>query len=86
MRILSQNTPINNFSTVRPIFTKSIPIDPAQQLFKYGNIKNVPNFILGEQLGNFHKTTPIITFQPNRPILTNNIPINSAEQAEDYKT
>jgi hypothetical protein len=38
--------------------------------------------ILGEQLGNFHKTTPLNNFSTVRPIFTNNILIHLSQQRD----
>jgi hypothetical protein len=46
--------PLNNLLTVQPIFTSNILVDSAQQVEECENIKNVANFIAGEQPGNFH--------------------------------
>lgn len=55
--------PTITFSTVRRIFTNSIPINLAQQLDEKKTLKKTPNFILVEQLGNFQKKlTLVITF------------------------
>jgi hypothetical protein len=53
--ISSQNTLLNNFSAVILIFSNCIPTVSAQQVEEFGNIRNVPNSILGEQPGNFLK-------------------------------
>jgi hypothetical protein len=44
---------LNNFSPVRPILISNTPIDSVRQAETQGNIKNFPNFILGEQVGIF---------------------------------
>jgi hypothetical protein len=59
MGISSQNILLNNFSPVQPILTSNTPINSARRVEKHENIKNVPNFILGEQPGNFHQKYPL---------------------------
>ena len=82
MGISSQNTLLNNSSLVQPILTCNIPINSARQAKTYGNIKNSPNFILGEQWGNFQKNTTLNNFLTVQPIFASNIPIDTAEQEE----
>ena len=53
-----KNTPNDNFLTAQPNLTCNKLIDSARQVETQGNIKNSPNFILGEQWGNFKKTAP----------------------------
>jgi hypothetical protein len=48
------------FSTNQLISTNNIPINSAQQAKTCGNLKNVHNFILGEQLENFHKINTLL--------------------------
>jgi hypothetical protein len=49
---------LNNFSPVQPILTSNIQIDSARQAETHGNIKNVSDFILGQQRGTSIKNTP----------------------------
>jgi hypothetical protein len=56
-----------------------MPIDWAGQVKYPWDLKNVSNFILAEQPGNFPKNTPIHNFLTVQQILTNNISIDSAQ-------
>jgi hypothetical protein len=62
-----KNYPVNNFLNVQLIFTSSIAAYRTRK-FDIRNIvktlKNVLNFILGEQPEIFIKFTPTITFEP----------------------
>jgi hypothetical protein len=61
--IFVKKSPLNNFLTVRPIFTINIPIDSAYQAEKRGKIKRVPNSTLVEQPGiSLLENTPKTTF------------------------
>jgi hypothetical protein len=62
--ISSQNTLLNNFSPVQPIFTWDTPMDSAQLAETRGFINIFSNPILGEQSGNFQKSSPSINFEP----------------------
>jgi hypothetical protein len=78
-----KNTPIHNFSTIRPIFAINIPIDSGRQAEKFAITKKVLNFTLREQPGNFKcKKFPQNNFSTNEPIATNNKPIDSAQLVE----
>jgi hypothetical protein len=56
--ISSQNTLLKNFSPVQQILTSNTPIDSARPAETHGN-NNFPNFILGEQPGNFDRKYPL---------------------------
>jgi hypothetical protein len=74
-----KNTFSNNFVTVRPIFTNITAIDSALQMEDDENFKNVPNFNLGKQWGNFYPSnTTYNNFLTARPIFTNSTPIGLA--------
>jgi hypothetical protein len=77
-------SPINNFSSVRPIFTINIPTDSGRKAEEYEIIKNVPNFTLWKQLGILDEKIPQKLFnQYTDP--TNNSPIDSAQQTETHR-
>jgi hypothetical protein len=82
MGISSQNTLRNNFSPAQPILTCNTPIDSAQVAKSQENIKNFPNFILGEQPRNFQEEYPLNNFSTVRPIHTNSILIDESLQEE----
>jgi hypothetical protein len=59
----SESPLLNNFLTVRPIFTINIPIDSGWQGEISQIFRKVPNFTLEEQQGIlFVKNTPKIAF------------------------
>jgi hypothetical protein len=80
--ISSQNTLLNNFSSVQPILTCNTPMDSAQIAKTRGIIKTFANPFLEEQSGNFQKSSPLNNFSTVQPIFTSNIPIDSAKQGE----
>ena len=81
-----KSTPNNNFSTIQPISTDSIPIDSARQPEERGIIKNVSNLILGEQPGNFHtKSAPNNNFSTVQPTFADIPPIVSDRQVSTEK-
>lgn len=82
--ISSQNLLLKNSSPVRSIFTCSILIDSAGPAKNYWNSKNVPKFIIGEQLGIFIRATIIHNLLTVQPILINKKPIDSAQQAQGH--
>jgi hypothetical protein len=59
MGISRQNTLLNNFSPVHPIFTCNTPMDSAQLAEFRGISKIFANPLLGEQWGNFQKSSPL---------------------------
>jgi hypothetical protein len=86
MRISSQSNLLNNFSPVQPILTSNTLINSGQLTETLENIKNIPNFILGEQPGDFDKNTPLKNFPTVRPIFTNSVLIDSSQEEEKTKT
>jgi hypothetical protein len=58
MREFPKNAPVNNFLTIQPIFTSSIPIDSATQAGTKLKHRKTQNFILGEPREIFMKKYP----------------------------
>jgi hypothetical protein len=56
-REISIKTPVNNLSTISPLFTSSTQINSFQQGEQNKNIK-ILNFIPGKRAGNFRENYP----------------------------